>query len=241
MRRNVIALLITGMVGVISYQASAADLPTKAPKLVPAPFAFRWTGCFVGGHVGGLWAHKSWTLTAPDPTTPLGSHNADSWLGGAQVGCDYQFANNFVIGIQGDYAWTDAKGSHVDVVDGTVDRTRISSLASVTGRVGYAWDRWLAYARGGAAWVRDKYDRTLIGTTTIAGFANETRSGWTAGVGGEYAFTDFLSGFVEYDYYGFGSRTITFIAPDGTFNDNIIIKQHASIVKAGLNFRFGVR
>jgi outer membrane immunogenic protein len=89
--------------------------------------------------------------------------------------------------------------------------------------------------------VRDKYDRTLIGTTTIAGFANETRSGWTAGVGGEYAFTDFLSGFVEYDYYGFGSRTITFIAPDGTFNDNIIIKQHASVVKAGLNFRFSVR
>jgi outer membrane immunogenic protein len=198
MRCSVLALLTTGMLGVISYQASAADLPTKAPKLVPAPFVYRWTGCFVGGHVGGLWAHKSWTLTAPDPTTPVGSHSADSWLGGAQVGCDYQFANNFVIGIQGDYAWTDAKGSHIDVVDGTIDRTRISSLASVTGRVGYAWDRWLAYVRGGAAWVRDKYD-------------------------------------------GFGSRTITFIAPDGTFNDNIIIKQHASVVKAGLNFRFSVR
>src|SRR5215475_5456973 len=98
MQLRMLALLVTGVVCAVSGAATAADLPTKAPKLVPAPVAYRWTGCFVGGHVGGIWAHKSWTLTAPDPTTRLGSHNADSWLGGAQVGCDYQFANNFVIG-----------------------------------------------------------------------------------------------------------------------------------------------
>ena len=39
----------------------------------------------------------------------------DSWLGGVQAGCDYQFAGGWVIGIQGDYAWTDAEGSNVSL------------------------------------------------------------------------------------------------------------------------------
>ena len=35
---------------------------------------------------------------------------------------------------------------------------------------------------------------------------SETRSGWTVGVGGEYAFLDWLTGFIEYDHYGFGDN-----------------------------------
>ena len=42
----------------------------------------------------------------------LGQHDEHSWIGGAQAGCDYQFAGGFVIGVQGDYAWTNAEGSH---------------------------------------------------------------------------------------------------------------------------------
>jgi opacity protein-like surface antigen len=30
---------------------------------------------------------------------------------------------------------------------------------------------------------------------------DDTRSDWTVGVGGEYAFTNFVTGFIEYDYY----------------------------------------
>jgi opacity protein-like surface antigen len=36
--------------------------------------------------------------------------------------------------------------------------------------------------------------------------ASETRGGWTVAAGGEYAFTDWLTGFVEYEYHGFGTR-----------------------------------
>ena len=84
---------------------------------------------------------------------------------------------------------------------------RIKSLATVTGRVGYAWDRFLGYVKGGGAWERDEYHVTISPATTVA-TAGETRSGWTVGVGGEYAFTDYLSGFVEYNYYDFGTRDI---------------------------------
>src|SRR5947199_8766936 len=60
--------------------ASAADMALKAP-IAAAPAVHSWTGCYLGGHVGGLWAHKDWTLAFPDPVTPLGGHDADSWLG----------------------------------------------------------------------------------------------------------------------------------------------------------------
>src|SRR5262245_43766681 len=141
---------LVGLGVVFGQPAVAADISRpvyKAPP--PLPPAYRWTGCYIGGHVGGLWANKEWTLAAPDPVTPLGSHNANSWIAGLQGGCDYQFYGGFVIGVQGDYAWTDASGSHFDAVDVVTDQTRIRSIGTVTGRIGYAWDRLLGYVKGG--------------------------------------------------------------------------------------------
>jgi len=217
----------------------AADMAVKARPIADPPPAYSWTGCYGGGHVGGLWARKDWTLQFPDPVTPLGGHDASSFLGGLQAGCDYQFANRFVIGIQGDYAWSDATGSHIDVVDATRDQSRIRGLGSVTGRVGYSWDRVLGYVKGGVAWESDRYDRfDLAAPFALVGSARETRSGWTVGVGGEYAFTNNLSGFAEYNYYDFGTRTLTFLDPFGAFNDNISIRERKNVVKIGLNFRW---
>jgi outer membrane immunogenic protein len=226
----------------MTVPAAAADMRVRPVYKAPPPVAYgyNWTGCYVGGFGGGLWARKEWTLQPPDAVVALGSHDADSWLAGAQVGCDYQFAPiPIVIGIRGDYAWTDAKGSHVDIIDGTIDRTRVRDLATVTARAGFAWDRFLGYVKGGVAWERDDYDRVLIGTNDLVGRADERRTGWTVGVGGEYAFTNWLSAFVEYNYYDFGNRTLTFVTPAGAFNDNIDIHERKSVVKAGLNFRWG--
>ena len=58
--------------------------------------------------------------------------------------------------------------------------------------------------KGGGAWERDRYEFRTLGATFFS--ASQTRGGWTVGVGGEYAFTDSLSGFVEYNYYDFGDR-----------------------------------
>jgi outer membrane immunogenic protein len=232
------------VVALIAGPANAADLAVKAAPVYKAPppvvTYYSWTGCYVGGHVGGLWAKKDWTLAAPDPAFALGSHDADSWLGGVQAGCDYQFNGGWVIGIQGDYAWTNASGSNVDaVIDGTTNRSEIKSLATVTGRLGYAWDRFLGYVKGGGAWERDNYDRFALVGGALVGSASETRSGWTVGVGGEYAFTNYLSGFVEYNYYDFGTRTLTFVIPAGAFNDNIDIRERKSAIRGGINLRWG--
>ena len=189
-------LVATAALIALASPAIAADmrLPRyKAPPPVVA--AWSWTGCFLGGHAGGLWAtQKDWIVRTPGGAfygQSLGEHDEHSFVGGAQVGCDYQFAGGFVIGVQGDDAWTNAEGSHDSAREiGVAYHSKVRSLASVTGRVGYAWDRFLGYVRSGGAWERDDYWATTIILGT-AYTARETRSGGTIGVGGEYAFTNF--------------------------------------------------
>jgi outer membrane immunogenic protein len=228
-------LATVALTAMVAAPAMAADLSVRQPmyKAPPPPPVsyYSWTGCYIGGHGGGLWARKDWSYVTP-AVGAAGSHDADSWLAGLQAGCNFQ-VGGFVFGVQGDYAWTDAKGSHNDIAfPGFVDQSNIRSLASVTGRVGYAWDRFLGYVKGGGAWERDNYT-FFVGGVTFA-TASETRGGWTLGIGGEYAFLPNLTGFIEYDYYDFGTRSLTFT--DGSIVD---IKERKSVLKAGLNIKFG--
>jgi len=230
MKKFVIATVALAALG--AAPALAADLPVRQPayKAPPAPVIayYNWSGCYFGGHAGGLFARKEWNDAITGDS--FGSHDADSWLAGAQVGCNIQVSGGWVFGIQGDYAWSDADGSNIDAF-GFTNHSRVKSLASVTGRVGYAWDRFLGYVKGGGAWERDEYDFAFAGLTLAT--ASETRSGWTVGVGGEYAFTNWLTGFIEYNYYDFGNRTLTFT--DGSL---INIDERKSVVKGGLNIKF---
>ena len=94
-----------------------------------------------------------------------------------QAGCDYQFAGGVVVGVVGDYGWTNAKGSHASAREfGVFYHSDIDSVASVTGRVGYAWDRLLGYVKAGGSWEEVDYAAStiLIGT---AYRASDTRSG----------------------------------------------------------------
>jgi outer membrane immunogenic protein len=77
----------------------------------------------------------------------------------------------------------------------------------------------------------------MIGT---AYRASNTRSGWTIGGGGEYAFTDRLSAFVEYGYYDFGTARIR-LNPQFSFLPTafVDINDTANVVRAGVNLRFG--
>ena len=80
---------------------------------------YSWTGCYIGGEIGGLWARKEWTDNAFNDRffgQSFGAHNANGFLGGFQAGCDYQFGGGFVIGIQADYDWTSAKVSSANVL-----------------------------------------------------------------------------------------------------------------------------
>ena len=114
---------------------------------------------------------------------------------GGQIGCDYQFAPSWVIGIEGAASGSTMKGStSVPLPLGNPGDTaqvaaRTDFLPSVTARFGYAFDRMLFYAKGGAAFAGDKYTVTGIFAGTGFGFEGlEERTGWTAGAGVDWAF-----------------------------------------------------
>jgi outer membrane immunogenic protein len=239
----------------VTGPALAADIPTKAPAYkapVVAPVYYTWTGCYIGGNGGGLWARKDYGVTVPTVavpgtgvftggTIPLGSQDLSGWEVGGQIGCNYQ-VGSWVFGIQGDYDWANARASssgQFGLLSAT-ENARISGLASVTGRVGYAWDRFLWYVKGGVAWERDNYDALVAfaGIPFIGATDSEWRTGWTVGAGGEYAFTDYLTGFVEGDYYDFGTRTSTFTTFPVTFGLPIDIRERKFVAKAGFNWKF---
>ncbi len=233
----------------IGSSAMAADLAVRrapAPVYAPVPVVrvFTWTGCYVGGNAGGLWAHTDWNDSV---FGNFGSGTASGALGGAQVGCNYQ-AGAWVLGIQGDYDWTNAKHDTNNVVltnlfgPAITNHSQIDSLASVTGRVGYAWDRFLGYVKGGGAWMRDSYSFQVGGVAVAT--ASSTRGGWTVGVGGEYAFSNWLTGFVEYDYYKFDNDSPSaLVCTPGRcgifFTNAVSVTTDINVVKAGLNVKFG--
>jgi outer membrane immunogenic protein len=171
--RQFSALLIATSVIAFTQIASAADLPRKAPAVVPAPApVYNWTGFYIGGHVGGAWtsADGSWDpLPSPiafSANQISGDFNGTGIIGGVQVGYNWQFAPSWVVGIEGDWSWTNTGGDFNtpwtnpnagNLPNGpgffTTMDMHVKWLASVRGRLGFlVAPQWLAYFTGGAAW-----------------------------------------------------------------------------------------
>ena len=224
--------------------ARAADLPLKAPAAVPVKFT--WTGCYVGGHLGSVVSQD----TNVGFTGKLTDYGSTGFVGGGQIGCDRQFASNWVIGIEGRAAWTSLDNRHAATVlfpglGGLLvpsqDHIRNDFLASATARVGYVHaERWLFYVRGGAAWTHEEVDDAFIapgpGIPTDPGISND-RSGWTAGGGVEWAFAPHWSANVEYNYYDFGTQGMVLTGPVNsvTFRG---IKDTIHAATIGVNYHF---
>jgi outer membrane immunogenic protein len=235
-------LLASVTVTLLGGSANGADLARPAPIYVPSPVVvplFTWTGCYVGGNVGGIWARSDWSDAN---LGDFGTSSATGAVGGLQTGCNYQ-VGRWVFGIQGDYDWTNANNNNpVPHFPSVTDQTQIKSLASITGRVGYAfWDnRFLGYVKAGGAWEQGNFS-FQVGTVPVA-TASATQSGWTIGIGGEYAFLNWLTGFIEYDFYRFGNTNpgplVCTPAVCGFAANNLGITNNVNVLKVGLNFKF---
>lgn len=214
----------------LAAPAAAADLQarpyTKAPAYTAPATIYNWTGFYIGGHVGGAFGESS-SLAGSD----------GRFMGGAQGGADYQFAPNWVVGIEAQYSWMDRNNTGALFPAGTLVAGNNDQLGSVTGRIGYTWGPALLYAKGGYAWK----DNNNLGVTN-AGVAQaytvdgNRRDGYTVGGGLEYMFAPNWSAKLEYQYYNFGSTTFT-SGPAEIVGARFNNDEHT--VKAGLNYRFG--
>jgi outer membrane immunogenic protein len=232
----------------IGASAWAADVPRKAPPAAPAAApaapAVSWTGCYLGGHLGAGSASKDWTNPTGDVFAgePPDHGEADfhGFVGGGQVGCDYHFAGTWLtLGVQGMFDGAHLRGDVVDAQDSDFDLTTdVRWFGTVTGRVGFTVQpNWLLYVKGGGAWVRDRHLTFELGVPFDA--AEVTRSGWTVGAGAEWMFLPNWTVFLEYDFLGFGTKTIPFaFVNGGGFSETWDIRQDVQIITVGLNVRF---
>jgi outer membrane immunogenic protein len=242
--------LVLGSIAFAAFAAGpalAADMnPVPAPIDTKAPL-YSWTGCYVGGHLGGVVSQD----TNTGYTGRSRNYSSSGFIGGGQVGCDYQFAPGWVVGAEGRAAWSSLSHTHAGTVTGfgtgvtvpTQFTLRNDFLASATARIGYSFaNRWLVYARGGAAWAREKVDDAFINPVRqIAVDPNATamRTGWTVGTGTEWAFAPHWSATLEYNYYDFGNKSLTLTDP---FNRETVtglsLKDTIHSVTTGVNYHF---
>ncbi|MBC7578097.1 MAG: porin family protein [Tardiphaga sp.] len=218
----------------LTATASAADMAarpyTKAPAYVASPI-YNWTGFYIGGHIGGAFNGNNGFAGVSN------GNNDGQFMGGVQGGYDYQFAPNWVMGIEANYSWTGNSNNNIAFTGNGAGYTygsNIKGLGSVTGRLGYTWGPALLYVKGGYAYADINRNLALNGVNQ--GGINGSKDGYTVGGGLEYLFTQNWSGKVEYQYYDFGKTSFSAPALAGfgsTRND-----EHT--VKAGLNYRFNL-
>jgi hypothetical protein len=131
-------------------------LAGEALHLQPAPIT--WSACYLGGNIGAGWdrfsAGEVGFAGAPTPFVDYGSNTGSSFIGGGQVGRDYQFAPNWVIGIQGNAEFGNISSSNPIAAFPSVTAVfKPKNAETLTGRLGYTLaPTVLAYVKGGAAW-----------------------------------------------------------------------------------------
>jgi outer membrane immunogenic protein len=247
------------------FIAALAIALGSAPALAaPPPAVFDWTGFYFGGHIGSGVAHGQLGnlpvggFIFPVPTPPIDFH-ADGFLGGGQLGYNWQWAN-WVAGVEADIS-----ASHLhsngpfSVVSGPFPafgtatagtaELRNDLFTTARGRLGYAFGNLLFYGTGGFAWARER--SSTAGTTQGCAFgvcgpvtpfaSSDTRwvAGWTAGGGIDYAFASNWFVRIEYLRLEFGKHN--FAVDPALSGTPLPFASHADIARFALNYKFGSR
>ncbi len=218
-------LLLGGVAAAaLSTAALATDIAPVFEVLPPAEATpYNWTGYY--GRLN--------TLTPADTLmlgSPIGGAAADSFIGSAQFGYNYQ-KGPFVLGIESDVKRRGTDFAGAGGVDLSNFRGEHGWIGTLRPRAGVAADNWLLYGTGGL---------TYSGTEGDArpGLTPAPRTGWTVGGGVEYSSGKQWSLGLEYLYADFGKsaqgQSSSAFSTGGTPPED-----HNQIVRGRLNYQFG--
>ena len=258
-------LWFTGWLGLTIAAAGTANAANlRSAYKAPAPTSSSWTGCYVGGHVG--WGIADPQLQDATPSNvqsgaPIGVPTGlidETALGrsigispdngpllGGQIGCDYQFSSNYLVGVSASAAGANINGDFLNSFqnDGPSNDVvaKTDFLGDVSGRLGVIWGQYLFYGKGGVAFAHNNYTVNCgCDFDGAAPFrATNTASGAIAGAGVEWAFANNWSAFVEYDHYFFDTKTLIFNSAfsfTGPLLAAVNVSQPIDTVKVGVNF-----
>jgi outer membrane immunogenic protein len=216
----------------LSSVAYADGIPQRYKEPVCcAPFS--WTGIYIGGHTG--WG--SMEIFVPPPATGIPSPTGGFW--GGQIGANYQFARNWVVGAEIDSAYARLEDSDIRTdplfPQLLASTAKLDSLTTLRGRLGFAWDRTLLYATGGWAWSGVEVTTTGGGPGIVTDHV--TVHGRTVGGGIETSLWSNWTGKIEYQFVHSDAFTIkTFSA--GTVGPSPPIRFDLQTVRIGVNYLF---
>ncbi|HEY9455422.1 MAG TPA: outer membrane beta-barrel protein [Bradyrhizobium sp.] len=212
--------------------AKAAEI--RIPDL-PSP-SYNWTGFYAGVYAGGGYA--AW---AADYCRNGACRHAEGQSGGFAAGVyggyNFQFANRFLIG--GEFDWGKSSSSRDELVFGdSALLSRFGVFGSARLRVGYAFDRLLAFGAVGVgvASIGNGYRYTVQkGCDTLQEMIwdEQVKAGMIAGGGIEYAFTKHFVGRGEYLYADYGSVTLS-----GRDRTRTEFRNEMHLVRVGASYRF---
>ena len=162
----------------------------------PTP-AYNWSGLWVGAEAG--YVSGTATSTGVTPSTLSGADFALHAI------YNYQTASNWVI--------SPFVVVPLPTASSTIASTPVKINWALVGglRVGYAMDRWLPYALVGA----------VVGGGTVRTYS-ATHTGYTFGLGVDYAVTDQWTVGARYAYVSMGAETYGGAGPFG-WNGNSVV------------------
>src|SRR5947207_6740656 len=205
--KGVIAALAAAVM-LIANSAGAADMATKSPppRLPPPSPIHSWTGCYAGAGIGYGMADINHSTTDPSGVTLDGHDNgAKGWLGMLGAGCDLQVYPRWVVGITGDFEFSDSKGQYSFncpglgcAASGYSGQIKGPWAWSVGGRAGYlVGPSLLTYWTGGftqARFDQMNYSDAQTGASTGLVLPAQTFDGWYLGGGIEFELGGFVPG-----------------------------------------------
>lgn len=181
--------------------------------------AGEWTGPYVGLEGGYGWGQSTGGLRVGGFAIPY-DVRPDGVIGGAHLGYDYQWGH-LVLGVVGDAEGADISGR--DITTAAQFQTKLLNEfdASIRGKVGLAFDRFMVYGTGGVAFGSVKTQYSCPTCNNAPGpydTINDMRVGWTAGAGAAYEIDPRWSAAVEYRYTDLGRQR--FADPITTASDS---------------------
>jgi outer membrane immunogenic protein len=257
------ALGTAAFAGTEMYSGKESKVVAPAP---PPACDYNWTGFYIGGNAGYGWGNGDTRFEPlPDAATFLDlaprtlDPDPEGFIGGGQIGYNFQLNNWFVLGVETDFQGTDIEGHDTlfnfpDITGAGNGPTtflaaheRMQWFGTARGRIGFTpMCRLLIYATGGLAYGNVDYSANTNfdnGITYPVSFSR-TNVGWTVGGGLEWSLSHHWSVRAEYLYYDLGDqgRTQNQLfdgVPQGPpFFVHYNFETTGNIVRGGLNYKF---
>lgn len=197
---------------------------------------FLWTGFYIGAHAGLATGQNEGSVDGAGALAPLFATDYD--LNGAIYGVHGGYnlqVGSTVFGIEGTYSGSTLQGNSTCVVALNCER-ELDWTATIVARLGFTTGKALVYGLAGVAFGELSSDVSLAGFPIVSG--SETHTGWTAGLGIEYAISNNIIARVEYAHTDFGEEDYNLSAAGGGLVIPAQVDTQIDTIKVGVSYKF---